>query len=87
MTEQQVLSNAYTIVLNSYRIMELAKRKDKDIFDILYNWVDAISLNDTSMIKEIAMLFSLLKILLSAMLVIMLLRLLVKRYLIYLKKN
>ena len=53
MTEQQVLSNAYTIVLNSYRIMELAKRKDKDIFDILYNWVDAISLNDTSMIKEI----------------------------------
>ena len=48
-----MIEQAFNIVLDSYKILELAKRKDKDIFDILYNWVDRISLNDSSMIKEI----------------------------------
>lgn len=53
MTKDKVIEQAFNIVLDSYKILELAKRKDKDIFDILYNWVDRISLNDPSMIKEI----------------------------------
>lgn len=53
MTKDKVIEQAFNIVLDSYKILELAKRKDKDIFDILYNWVDRISLNDSSMIKEI----------------------------------
>ena len=53
MTRDKVIEQAFNIVLNSYKVLELAKRKDKDIFDILYNWIDAISLNDPSMIKEI----------------------------------
>ncbi len=53
MTKDKVIERAFNIVLDSYKILELAKRKDKDIFDILYNWVDKISLNDPSMIKEI----------------------------------
>ncbi len=53
MTEDQAIERAFKIVLDSYKIAELAKRKDKDIFDILYNWIDTISLNDQSMIKEI----------------------------------
>lgn len=53
MTKDKVIEQAFKIVLDSYRIIELAKRKDKDIFDILYNWVDRISLNNPSLIKEI----------------------------------
>lgn len=53
MTKDKVIEQAFKIVLDSYKILELAKRKDKDIFDILYNWVDRISLNDPSLIKEI----------------------------------
>ena len=53
MTKDKVIEQAFKIVLDSYKILELAKRKDKDIFDILYNWVDRISLNDPSMIKKI----------------------------------
>ena len=53
MTKDKVIEQAFKIVLDSYKILELAKRKDKDIFDILYNWVDRISLNDPSLIKKI----------------------------------
>lgn len=53
MTKDKVIEQAFKIVLDSYKIIELAKRKDKDIFDILYNWVDRISLNNPSLIKEI----------------------------------
>ena len=53
MTKDKVIEQAFNIVLDSYKILELAKRKDKDIFDILYNWVDRISLNAPSLIKKI----------------------------------
>lgn len=53
MTKGQVYEKAYNWIFRSYRTISLAKHKDGDVYDVLYNVAKDLSEVDYKFVKEL----------------------------------
>lgn len=53
MTEEEVARKTYGWIMRSYQTISLANKKDKDVYDVLYNVAKDLSVISYSYVKEL----------------------------------